>query len=113
MKTLGETLKEARDIAGFTLKQVEESTGISNAYLSQVENGKILKPSANVLHKLSKVYNIDLENLLVAAGVIQETNAPKTNILNSVAFSADSLTKEEEQALMDYLRFLRFKKKNG
>ncbi len=113
MKSLGETLKEARELAGFTLKQVEEATGISNAYMSQVENSKIKKPSANVLHKLSQVYNIDIENLLFAAGVIKESNAQKTNLLNSVALSAEPLSAEEEQALMDYLRFLRYKKKNG
>ena len=113
MKTLGETLKEARELAGFTLKQVEEATGISNAYMSQVENSKIKKPSANVLHKLSKVYNVNIENLLFAAGAIKESTAPKSNLLNSVALSAEKLTPEEEQAVMDYIRFLRFKKKNG
>ncbi len=114
MKSLGETLKEARELAQLTLKQVEESTGISNAYMSQVENSKIKKPSANVLHKLSRVYDVNMETLLLAAGAIKESNAQKTNLLNAVASKAETtLTPEEEQALMDYLRFLRFKKKNG
>ena len=45
MKTLGKTLKDAREGVPFTLKQVEEATGISNAYISQLENEKIKKPS--------------------------------------------------------------------
>ena len=49
MATLGITIKEARKRNGFTLKQVEDALGISNAYLSQLENEKIKSPSANIL----------------------------------------------------------------
>jgi transcriptional regulator with XRE-family HTH domain len=111
--TLGKTLKDARDQASFTLKQVEEATGISNAYLSQLENEKIKKPSASILHKLATVYNIDLQVLLVAAGIIEESSTPKTKMLNSIALSAQQLSADEEEALMKYLKFLRHEKRNG
>ncbi len=52
-KSLGEKLRDARETQALTLRQVEEITGISNAYLSQLENNKIKKPSANILYKLS------------------------------------------------------------
>ena len=52
MKTLGQVLKESREKSNKTMRDVEEATGISNAYLSQLENDKIKKPSANVLYKL-------------------------------------------------------------
>ena len=51
-----ENYKEARKRAKLTLRQVEEITGISNAYLSQLENGKIKKPSYDVVQKLNDVY---------------------------------------------------------
>ncbi len=51
-----ENYKEARKKAKLTLRQVEELTGISNAYLSQLENGKIKKPSYDVIQKLNDVY---------------------------------------------------------
>lgn len=73
MKLLGSKLKELRDIHRFTLRQVEEATGISNAYLSQLENDKIAKPSANVLYKLSNIYNVELDSLLAAAGIIEKS----------------------------------------
>ena len=59
MKSLGNKLKELREIHRFTLRQVEEATGISNAYLSQLENDKIAKPSANVLYKFCLLYTSD------------------------------------------------------
>ena len=111
MKSLGSTLKELREIHRFTLRQVEEATGISNAYLSQLENDKIAKPSANVLYKLSNIQNVELDTLLAAAGIIEKKSS-SNKLLNAVALSSDSsLTKEEEEALLDYLRFIRQKQK--
>ncbi|KAA6335162.1 putative HTH-type transcriptional regulator [termite gut metagenome] len=106
MKSLGSTLKELREIQRLTLRQVEEATGISNAYLSQLENDKIAKPSANTLYKLSDMYNVELNTLLAAAGIIEKKAAPPHKLLNSIAFSTDTpLTKEEEDELLDYLNY--------
>ncbi|WP_407522614.1 helix-turn-helix transcriptional regulator [Lacibacter sp. MH-610] len=48
--------KLMRAKAGMTLRDVEKLTGISNAYLSQLERGKIKKPSHEVVLKLNSVY---------------------------------------------------------
>lgn len=113
MKTLGKTLKDARELMTLTLRQVEEAIGISNAYLSQLENDKIKKPSANILYKLSSLYRIELDVLLAASGIIEKSDAQKNNILNSIAFSSEKLTVEEEEELINYLRFIRHKTKNA
>jgi HTH-type transcriptional regulator, competence development regulator len=110
MKSLGNTLKDARDLIRLTLRQVEEATGISNAYLSQLENDKIKKPSANVLYKLASIYNIELDTLLAAAGIIEKQTSQKSRLLNTIALSAETMTPEEEQELLEYLRFLRHKR---
>lgn len=112
MKSLGRTLKELREIQKLTLRQVEEVTGISNAYLSQLENDKIAKPSANVLYKLSDIYQEDMKTLLAAAGIIDSKSAPSRKLLEPIAFSTNSaLTKEEEDELIKYLQFIRQNKK--
>lgn len=48
--------KERRTKSGMTLREVETATGISNAYLSQLENGKIKRPSFDVVEKLHNLY---------------------------------------------------------
>ena len=108
MKSLGKTLKDAREVRSLTLRQVEEASGISNAYLSQLENDKIKKPSANVLYKLASLYQVELDSLLYAAGIIETESPQKSKLLNTVALSAEKLNSEEEQALLDYLKYLRF-----
>ena len=110
MKSLGITLKEERELQKMTLRQVEEATGISNAYLSQLENDKIKTPSANILHKLSVIYGIPLQHLLIAANIIQDEQPERRELFNPVSFSSKELTEDEEKELLEYLRFIRFKK---
>lgn len=113
MKSLGKTLKETRELRTLTLREVEKVTGISNAYLSQLENDKIKNPSASILYKLSSILKIELNTLLAAAGVIEKSSTESDKLLNSIAFSSENLTREEEQALLDYLKYIRYHKKNG
>lgn len=68
---INNVLKNLRKIKGFTLRQVEKITGISNSYLSQLENGKTQNPSVNTLYKLSEAYNVDFNSILGLAGVIK------------------------------------------
>lgn len=49
--------KEKRKEKGLTLRKVEELTGISNAYLSQLGTGKIDNPSYKVVETLHRLYN--------------------------------------------------------
>lgn len=42
---------------GLTLRDVEKSTGISNAYLSQLETGKIKSPGYNIVKALYELYS--------------------------------------------------------
>lgn len=48
--------KSLRKNHNLTLRQVEEKTGISNAYLSQLENGKIKRPSHHMIVTLQDFY---------------------------------------------------------
>jgi len=49
--------KSMRKAKGLTLRKVEELTGISNPYLSQLETGKIVSPSYNTVRTLVMLYS--------------------------------------------------------
>ncbi len=74
---LGKYLRESREAIGLSLRGVEAETGISNAYLSQVETGKVENPSPPVLQKLAKTYKLNYEDLLRIAGYLDQA-APST-----------------------------------
>lgn len=108
--SLGSVLRQARDLKKLALRTVEEMTGISNAYLSQIENDKIKKPSADILHKLAGLYKIDFNYLLHVAGLVEKKSTDNSSF-GKFVFSKDNLTKEEEAELISYLQFMRGRKK--
>lgn len=113
---LGGLLADLRAARGFTLRQVEEATGnaVSNAYLSQLEKGKVQKPSPNVLHSLAAVYAVPYESLMEKVGYLPPTREgegrPRTRL---GAFALADLSAEEEAELLKYLAFIRSRKPSG
>lgn len=113
-QSLGDYLTLVRKVKKMTLREVQEATDsqVSNAYLSQLETGKITRPSPNVLHALARVYSIPYDVLMEKAGYL----APpaQTGVLRSAqrpaargALAGEQLSKEEEEKLLEYLAFLR------
>jgi len=68
--SLGEFLKKARTDLGLSLREVEEKSGVSNAYISMIESGKRLDPHPNILRKLAKAYHLDIKLLMEMAGYL-------------------------------------------
>lgn len=73
------SLKERRERLGFTLRDVEAITDgeISNAYLSQLENGKIKTPSLHIALILAAAYATSVEQLARWLGDDREWPKPE------------------------------------
>lgn len=109
-------LMELRREKGFSLRAVEEMTerAVSNAYLSQLEHGKIKKPSPNVLYSLAKTYGVEYDTLMSKAGYRATiANKPENRPSAPARLSINDLTDEEANKLREYLAFLRSQKGNG
>lgn len=109
---LGTYLASIRSDRKLTLRAVEEATNkeVSNAYLSQIENGKIQQPSPNVLHALSEIYAISFPQLMEMAGYITEKKKKDGETERHgrlPTFAEHNLTQGEEAELMAYLKFIR------
>jgi len=104
---LGSYLKQIRKQQNLTLRMVEEKTGISNAYLSQLENNKILHPSPSVLHKLAECYGISYEHLMTLAGYPFPTEKEKLTPTFRVRSSLDDLTPDERERVSEFIQFLK------
>jgi len=76
---LGNFLKELRTRKGVSLKNVEEATGISNAYLSQLETGARRRiPTSKRLNALADYYNVSIQQLLQKAGYYKKISLKET-----------------------------------
>jgi len=81
-RNFGQYMKDLRQKVRMSLREVERESGVSNAYIAQLERGDRPPPSAEILKKLAPVYNVPLRDLLKAAGYWDEEKP--------------SLTEEEE-----------------
>lgn len=108
--TLGNFLRASRKAKHFSLRDVESKTDISNAYLSQLESGKIRSPAVKVLYELAKLYDISYADLMQFAGY-PVPNSTRPTALSDFASRLGPITEEEKDELIDYLAFLRNRKK--
>ena len=106
LKGLGTFLRDARTRLGLTLRDVEGKIEISNAYLSQLEGGKIKQPSPQILHRLCEHYGIRYPVALELAGYPVPKQS-RTPVAARFAAKLGETTPEEEEALVQYLEFLR------
>jgi len=63
--------RHLRQQRGLTLREVETKIGISNAYLSQLETGKIKSPSFQTVIKLLELYGVPLVSPEIAETLIK------------------------------------------
>lgn len=108
MRGLARKLTLLRKLRGETLRAVEAKTGISNAYLSQMENGKVEKPRPHVLHKLAEYYGVRYEGLMTAAGYLTRSDEeqPEDPELAEIRLMSTGLSDEQKKILKKFIRFL-------
>jgi transcriptional regulator with XRE-family HTH domain len=101
---LGEYLKEQRNSAQLSIRQLAAAAGVSNPYLSQIERG-IRKPSAGVLQQIAKALRISAEQLYVQAGLLEDGDSPQRDGGGhevAMAVLADpTLTERQKRVLLD------------
>jgi transcriptional regulator with XRE-family HTH domain len=95
-------LREQRQGARLSLRQLSELAGVSNPYLSQIERG-LKRPSAEILQQLAKGLEVSAESLYVRAGILDAEVAPPTEAPDvRRAIAADpALTTRQRKTLLD------------
>lgn len=96
-RDIGEYIRQQRNHAKISLRQLSKLAGVSNPYLSQIERG-VRKPSAEILQQIAKGLRISAEALYVQAGILDlPAGGPVTD-----AIRADTdLSERQKQVLLD------------
>jgi transcriptional regulator with XRE-family HTH domain len=113
MSNYGTYIKALREAKNLTLREVEKQTEISNAYLSQLETGKVKQPSPLNLYKLAQLYDVSYETLMEKVGYPVPQNSEMVASREPIAAHGrlGAVTDEEELELLDYLKFIRNRRK--
>ena len=99
-------LAAARKAKGVSLREVERATGVSNAYISQMESGVVAEPSPKKLQALATYYGLSYGTLMNAAGYTMPA-ATQAKDADGATFMGERLTSEESAALGAFLHELR------
>lgn len=101
LKSLGDFIRDQRQLAKLSLRDLAARTNVSNPYLSQVERG-LHEPSVRVLKAIANALNVSAETLLAQAGLLDERPvAPVDGPDTEAVIAADArLTAEQRTALL-------------
>jgi len=94
---LGSFIRDLRENAQVSVRQLAERSGVSNPYLSQVERG-LRKPSADVLSQIAKALRISAEVLYVRAGILEPSD--KSQVRDAIITDI-AITERQKQILLD------------
>jgi transcriptional regulator with XRE-family HTH domain len=95
---IGAYIREQREQAKISLRQLAQAAGVSNPYLSQIERG-LRRPSADILQQIARGLRISAEALYVQAGFLED-RPPGTPVRDAVLADPD-LTERQKQMLME------------
>lgn len=96
-RDIGDYIKQQRNNAKISLRQLSKLAGVSNPYLSQIERG-LRKPSAEILQQIAKGLRISAEALYVQAGIL---DLPQGGPVVDAVRADDALTERQKQILLD------------
>jgi transcriptional regulator with XRE-family HTH domain len=95
---IGEFIREQREQAQVSLRQLARLAGVSNPYLSQIERG-LRKPSADILQQIAKGLRISAEQLYVHAGILESRDGNPDLI--AAILADEGLGERQKQVLVD------------
>jgi transcriptional regulator with XRE-family HTH domain len=96
--TIGEFIREQREQAEVSMRQLARLAGVSNPYLSQIERG-LRKPSADILAQIAKGLRISAEQLYIRAGILEFREGDPE--LVAAILADDGLGERQKQVLID------------
>ena len=98
VNSIGEYIREQREQAKISMRQLAQSAGVSNPYLSQIERG-LRKPSADILQQIARGLRISAEALYVQAGILEDR--PADSGVRSALLADPQLSERQKQVLME------------
>jgi transcriptional regulator with XRE-family HTH domain len=98
VSSIGEYIRQQREQAKISLRQLASAAGVSNPYLSQVERG-LRRPSAEILQQIAKGLRISAEALYVQAGILEDRR-PDSGVRAAVLADPE-LSERQKQVLLE------------
>jgi len=98
VNSIGSYIREQREQAKISIRQLAQAAGVSNPYLSQVERG-LRRPSADILQQIARGLRISAEALYVQAGILDDKRSESS--VTDAIMADQEITERQKQMLVD------------
>ena len=112
--SLGEYIAAKRKEKGWSQRDLATASNISNAEISRLESGKRKEPSPSVLKEIAKALGVPFEELLQAAGILDDYYIEKGREFVAARSDQpipDDLTEEELAEVKNFIDYILSKRK--
>ncbi|MCK6580617.1 MAG: helix-turn-helix domain-containing protein [Anaerolineae bacterium] len=102
----------------YTLAEVSEATGISQATISQMRTGRIKNPQLDTLRTLGRFFNIPLRYFETTSveecySLLAEKPSEADPPLNEIAFRASGLSPRSQRDILTIIKWVQAAEKQG
>ena len=74
--SLGRTIRAMREYTDTTQKELAQSAGIDQSYLSMLESGRRRNPGLRTVARLARALHVSIDELAAGAGLLPRSQAP-------------------------------------
>jgi transcriptional regulator with XRE-family HTH domain len=99
---VGNFIRQQREVAQKSIRDLAKIAGVSNPYLSQIERG-LRKPSAEILQQLARALQISALTLYERAGIL-DPQEPSANCVADAIANDNRLNAEQKHTLLTVYR---------
>ncbi len=110
MNDLGTYIKEKRTEKGLSIRRLAELADISHTEVKRIEDGLRKQTSPQVLRSIASALGVPYEDLMAAAGYIDEP-IEETGTAVAGIRDAEDLSQDEIEQVNQYIAFLKSQRK--
>lgn len=99
---VGNFIRQQREVAQKSIRDLAKIAGVSNPYLSQIERG-LRKPSAEILQQLARALQISASTLYERAGILDPQEPSVVGVADAIALDK-RLSAEQKHTLLTVYR---------
>jgi len=103
----GSVIRNRREELGYSLKKIEELTGISPSYINRIEKGQRKAPSYRIIEQLAKALDLPVSKLINVAEVEVQEEVPSLEemlLTSQYTLNGKRVSKQSKEKMVEFIK---------